>query len=364
MKKKKNFIIVLLVIVFVIICYFVDKTYLYFKYNISIEKTNFNNIVNSLKFNDTLTININSNYEDYIVFNNIKTKNTFNNFTKTEETDNLIRFKENDNSNVSFITRIDDTHLNLILNDESMKVSKNELKEFFDKNNITNDIQLFEFFSKVKYTKNNIFTSKDNMKKNYITNYIISIAMTSGKSITKINGDYNGYIFNLQNGKEVSIIKNDKRYIFTFIGKEYFTDENIKDFVNSIVINEEIKNEELISSTNLIITEQNNCNLKLNEFYKYEDITIYTSCIDEIHIKRDDNKKMTLKYHLENVNQTFETSINKIIKDATIHQTLKDGGTTIYKKDNYTIIKCNTIDGNKDIYIGNKDFNYEQGYCK
>ena len=53
--------------------------------------------------------------------------------------------------------------------------------------NITNDIQLFEYFSKVKYTKNNIFTSKNNMKKNYITNYIISIAMTSGKSITKIN---------------------------------------------------------------------------------------------------------------------------------------------------------------------------------
>ena len=34
---------------------------------------------------------------------------------------------------------------------------------------------------------------------------------------------------------------------------------------------------------------------------------------------------------------------------------LYDGGTSIYKKGSYTVIFCNTINGNKDIYIGNDE---------
>ena len=112
------------------------------------------------------------------------------------------------------------------------------------------------------------------------------------------------------------------------------------------------------------IVEEENCNLKLNEYYKYTVRTIYTSCLKEIYLERDNNKKMTLKYHLENVNQSFDRSIKQLISDATIHSYLKDGGTKIYKKDDYTIIICNTIEGNKDIYIGNKEFKYEQEFCK
>ena len=44
---------------------------------------------------------------------------------------------------------------------------------------------------------------------------------------------------------------------------------------------------------------------------------------------------------------------------------LWDGGTTIYSNSRYTIIFCNTIDGNKDVYIGeNNMFNKLNGaYC-
>lgn len=61
--------------------------------------------------------------------------------------------------------------------------------------------------------------------------------MTSGKTITKLEGDYKGFIVNLSNGKEVSILKNNKRYIFTFVGKQ-FTDEYIKEILNIIIIND------------------------------------------------------------------------------------------------------------------------------
>lgn len=34
---------------------------------------------------------------------------------------------------------------------------------------------------------------------------------------------------------------------------------------------------------------------------------------------------------------------------------LKDGGTMMYNNDNYTIIKCHSLDENRDVYIGSKD---------
>ena len=362
-KKNKKITLVLLIILFIIICYFVDKSYLYFKYNISIEKDSYNQIVDSLKIQNSININVNDNYNSTILLDEIKIMDIFNDFSMIEKKNNIIKYRNNDTMD-TFIARIDKTYLDMILTDENIKINEKELKQFFSKNNITNDIDLFNYLSNIKYTKSNIFTNIEDMKNNYIINYLVSISMTSGKTITKLEGDYNGFIINLSNGKEASILKNNKRYIFTFVGK-LFTEQYIKEILNTIIINDDKINDESVTKDfKIIIDENENCNLKLNEYYKYEDITIYTSCIDEIHIKRDDNKKMTLKYYLENVNQPFETSINKIIKDATIHQNLKDGGTTIYKKDNYTIIKCNTIDGNKDIYIGNKDFNYEQGYCK
>ena len=49
---------------------------------------------------------------------------------------------------------------------------------------------------------------------------------------------------------------------------------------------------------------------------------------------------------------------------------LNDGGTKIYEDaDNYTdngltLIKCNTLDGNRDIYIGPKDMEYQESFCK
>ena len=33
----------------------------------------------------------------------------------------------------------------------------------------------------------------------------------------------------------------------------------------------------------------------------------------------------------------------------------KDGGSMEYHYENYTIIKCHTVDGNRDVYIGTKD---------
>jgi len=126
-----------------------------------------------------------------------------------------------------------------------------------------------------------------------------------------------------------------------------------------------IEQEKLKEDIKFNIIETKNCNFRLNEYYKNNDRTIYTSCLDEIYVIRPNSDAVvTLKYYLENVYQTLDDSIKQLVKDATIDKELKDGGTKIYKKDNYTVILCNTVNGNKDIYIGNEQFKYEQGYCK
>ncbi len=60
------------------------------------------------------------------------------------------------------------------------------------------------------------------------------------------------------------------------------------------------------------------------------------------------NNKITM----EEILQKAEEDLNdkKITGDI-----YKDGGSKLYKYDNYTIIKCHTLEGNRDVYIGTKD---------
>lgn len=67
--------------------------------------------------------------------------------------------------------------------------------------------------------------------------------------------------------------------------------------------------------------------------------------------------KITLEELLEDLKKT-----NELNDGGTL--IYKDGGTKKYLTDNYTIIKCNTLEGNKDIYIGDKDMEYEETFCK
>lgn len=100
-------------------------------------------------------------------------------------------------------------------------------------------------------------------------------------------------------------------------------------------------------------------------YYTQNERKIYSYGLDKIEVKIDD-KYIELKKYL--VNNSIDDFINLLdVKDA-----LNDGGTIIYddggtkkySKDGITVIKCNTLEGNKDIYIGNKDMTYKSNFCK
>ena len=93
-----------------------------------------------------------------------------------------------------------------------------------------------------------------------------------------------------------------------------------------------------------------------NETDKYDyDVYGYDGSVNI----RIDGKDYSLKEALLENKITMEEIIvkaNQDEKDGKIKANMyKDGGSMEYHYENYTIIKCHTIDGNRDVYIGTKD---------
>ena len=72
-----------------------------------------------------------------------------------------------------------------------------------------------------------------------------------------------------------------------------------------------------------------------------------------------EDKEYSLKDALLESKITMEEIIQKANKDLDNNKITgdmyKDGGSMIYQYDTYTIIKCHTIEGNRDVYIGTKE---------
>lgn len=145
----------------------------------------------------------------------------------------------------------------------------------------------------------------------------------------------------------VELINNTKEEQEKF-RKEIIDSEYIKFIQGSQQDNQQIK-----------ITKTKECDNQVIEYYQFEEQKVYLVCLDEITI--DD---ATLKDYFSKTYQTFNDSINSLINNMKLIDTYKDGGTKLYKNDTISIIKCNTIDGNKDIYIGDINLEYQENYCK
>lgn len=191
-----------------------------------------------------------------MTFRNIKVKNEFSNFKLLENqvSDNIIKYAlydENNNLKASFWIGITDSYVNLFKTDttlfgtEDKRINNTNLTNFLDKNNIKNDIDLFKYLEKNKNVKNNIFTSVKEMKENYLLQFMVSVAIPRIENITLIDGDYQGYIFNMKSEndnvssiREARILFNDKVYTFLFLNKnnEYFNNDYIQNILNTIVI--------------------------------------------------------------------------------------------------------------------------------
>lgn len=116
----------------------------------------------------------------------------------------------------------------------------------------------------------------------------------------------------------------------------------------------------------LELVEALGCKNQVTEYYQKtgQDRKVYFVCLDEIYIKTENSKQVTLEYRFDNVNQSFDASIEQLINQMELIGTFYDGGSKMYKKDNYRMLVCNTLDENKDVYFGDETLEYEENYCK
>ena len=117
------------------------------------------------------------------------------------------------------------------------------------------------------------------------------------------------------------------------------------------------------SNPTIITVEATECNTK--NYIELTDYNIYTYCLDHLMIFTNNNL-----IELKNYVPDKPEFITELISNLELETELNDGGTKIYKdKNDYTnagltLIKCNTLDSNKDIYIGPKDMEYQESFCK
>jgi hypothetical protein len=252
MKKKKSKWGKVLIIIFLIllIClFFCYKGYFYLIYRTeNISDKNYDEFMNSIEIHNDITINKkNVENENYLIYKNVKIRNDFSDYVITYEGDNgrIYRLMDDEN-NVKAVFKIgvDVTNIDLVL-DESM-FKKSDKEKFFSKYNISDDIDLLDFVLQKHKTKNTIFTPVKNMREHAMIQYFTFVTLGNPSYITKLTGDYKGYLIGneksglenatLKNINTVNILEDNKKYYFGFWLSDDFTEEYIKDIIETVVI--------------------------------------------------------------------------------------------------------------------------------
>ena len=107
------------------------------------------------------------------------------------------------------------------------------------------------------------------------------------------------------------------------------------------------------------------CKNQVKEYYQKtgQERKVYFVCLDEIYLKLNSGKDITLKYHFDNVNQSFDASIEQLINQMEMVAIYKDGGTVLYQREGYRMLVCKKKGGPRDVYFGDITLEYENDYC-
>ena len=110
--------------------------------------------------------------------------------------------------------------------------------------------------------------------------------------------------------------------------------------------------------TGISSNTNNECNHKASLLIEKDNRKIYTYCLNDITIKLN-NQEKNLKTFIEENND----AIDSIIDTLELEGTLMDGGTKVYKGESLTLVQCNKLDGNRDVYIGDQNMEFKENFC-
>ena len=125
------------------------------------------------------------------------------------------------------------------------------------------------------------------------------------------------------------------------------------------------ENKTLDDTLVLELVKTTECNNQATEYYQKtgQERKTYFVCLDEIYIKKENTKQITLEYHFDNVNQSFDASVEQLINHMEMVAAYKDGGTVLYQGDGYRMLVCKKESGPRDVYFGDITLEYENDYC-
>ena len=258
--KKKLWIIIVAVLLLVLVGGYFGYNIYYVNYYDLSHLENYEKYKENFHIKDeTFTITTTTlTEEEYFTYKNMKMRNIFDGYESKFDSDEFehpheedsIWYVLNDKETGKSIGAIgmgrDNTQLELlksgfvVMSEESRVGEIKNINKFLEKNNITNDIELLKFLEKTLNKKHSIFDSVDDMKTLYALHLQNYIGNMNNEGITLIDGDYEGYIINHNMGGaniiECDILKDSKRYVLTFNNASYYTNEMIKDLLNTLVI--------------------------------------------------------------------------------------------------------------------------------
>ena len=220
----------------------------------------------------------------------------------------------------------------------------------------------YHFF--IKYDGLGI-TEDDNYQYAYM--WVLGESYYLNNSKVEISSGYSMFHkFTFKNNKilKVTVPKDGSEYVKSI--KEMCPDKKMVNKVLDYELEFDLENQIQDYYHNNIIELDKNNNSSNNLFNKYidtEEITIFiNNNINEIYFNFD-NKKRTLKEYYQEENN-IDITIKTLIDLLNYKETVKDGGTTIYNSSVFdiTVIKCNTIEGNKDVYIGDNNLDLSTAY--
>lgn len=103
---------------------------------------------------------------------------------------------------------------------------------------------------------------------------------------------------------------------------------------------------------NLILKKGDLQDLEYNIYTYGGDVTVE---ID----KQFFNLKEALLLNKISPNDIINMCVSAAAKEKKLKDTYKDGGTVVYELGEYSIIKFNTVDGNKSLFISKPEFSYD-----
>lgn len=241
-KEYKNKLIIIVVLISIVSIFIGYRSFNFVCYNLNfINNEQYQELIKGYVVKDVIEVDsIKLNESDYIEYQNIKLKNIFEGYEKTEENDYISYSNKEQNTHVTisksrqFIEYLEEEIALFGVDDFRMN---NLINSSFDKKiNFKNDLELFEYLYDTRDKIGSMFESINSMKENYYIKQISFIMLPSSEYISEIKGDVTGYIINVsdkQKIKELHIFDEKENYNLLFMGID---NKTINEVLETLVI--------------------------------------------------------------------------------------------------------------------------------